>query len=313
MRTWMKIAICTAALLAAGAAGYVYYLYHAVEKTAAQMYQPLQAAKSELRTQKASVQKQQPISVLLLGVDERENDRGRSDAIILAAVNPAGGQTTLVNIPRDTRTKIADRGTVDKINHAYAFGGVDMAVKTAEQFFQVPIDYYISVNMEGFEQVIDALGGVDVENEMSFSYEDHTFPQGPLHLDGSAALAYARMRYDDPRGDLGRNSRQRQIVKSMLKQVGRPDIVTKAKSVLDQLGRNVKTNVTFSEWKDMLQDYRFAFEQVNSIEMAGEGSIIDGIYYYIVDQDEQTRIQSELQNQLELDKTPPPPPAGAIP
>ncbi|MFM1651918.1 LCP family protein [Brevibacillus sp. B_LB10_24] len=313
MRTRVKIAICTAAVLAAGAVGYIYYLYHAVEKTAAQMYQPLQAAKSKLRTEKASVEKKQPISVLLLGVDERENDRGRSDTIMIAVVNPAGGQTTLVNIPRDTRTQIAEHGTVDKMNHAYAFGGVDMAAKTVEQFLQVPIDYYISVNMEGFEQIIDALGGVDVENKMSFSYEDHTFPQGKLHLDGSAALAYARMRYDDPRGDLGRNSRQRQIVKSMLKQVVRPDIVTKAKGVLDQLGQNVKTNVTFSEWKDMLQDYRSAFEQVNSIELAGEGSIIDGIYYYIVDQAEHKRVQAELKSQLELDKTPQPPSAGAIP
>ncbi|MFP3489657.1 LCP family protein, partial [Staphylococcus sp. SIMBA_130] len=90
------------------------------------------------------------ISILLMGVDERENDQGRSDTMIMITVNPNDNSMMMFNIPRDTRTEIIGRGTVEKMNHAYAYGGVEMAMDTVENFLDVPIDYYFKVNMEAF-------------------------------------------------------------------------------------------------------------------------------------------------------------------
>lgn len=92
--------------------------------------------------------------------------------MIFLTVNPAKQSMLMFNIPRDTRTEIIGRGTVDKINHAYAFGGVNMSVKTVEHFLDYPVNYYVRVNMEGFARLIDSLGGVDVDNPFAFSYAE---------------------------------------------------------------------------------------------------------------------------------------------
>ncbi|MCZ4136008.1 hypothetical protein BZG24_29500, partial [Escherichia coli] len=110
----------------------------------------------------------EPFNALILGVDERPNDSGRSDTIIVLSVNPAKHKALLFNIPRDTRTEIVGHGTEDKINHAYAFGGVDMSIRTIEQFLGIPIHYYMKVDMEGFARIIDLVGGVDVNNPFAF-------------------------------------------------------------------------------------------------------------------------------------------------
>lgn len=88
----------------------------------------------------------------------------------------------MVSIPRDTRTEIVGKGTTDKINHAYAFGGVDMAVNTVEKFLDVPVDYYVQVNMESFKDIVDAVGGVTVNNDLNFDYDGYSFKKESLRL-----------------------------------------------------------------------------------------------------------------------------------
>ncbi|WP_322398685.1 LCP family glycopolymer transferase, partial [Clostridium perfringens] len=105
---------------------------------------------------------------------------------------------------------------MDKINHAYAFGGVEMSGSSVENFLQYPIDYYIKVDMEGFSSIVDSLGGVTVNNNMGFAYAGYDFDEGKLNLNGDEALAFSRMRFEDPKGDLGRNTRQREVLKGIL-------------------------------------------------------------------------------------------------
>jgi LCP family protein required for cell wall assembly len=111
-------------------------------------------------------------------------------------VNPEDQSVKMLSLPRDTRTEIVGRGTQDKINDAHAFGGMDMTIATVEQFLDIPIDHYVSINMdmEGFKGLVGAMGGVTVNNDFAFPQSGHSFAQGELFLNGEEALAYARMR-----------------------------------------------------------------------------------------------------------------------
>jgi len=230
----------------------------------------------------------------MLGVDQRANDPGRSDTIVVMSVNPNTNSVLMFNIPRDTRTEIIGHGTTDKINHAYAFGGVDMSLQTVENFLDYRLDYYVKVNMENFKKFIDLIGGVEVNNPFAFEYEGHSFAAGPLQLNGELALSYSRMRYDDPRGDFGRNTRQRDILQSVMHHAVNIQNITKLQSILDEVGNGVKTNITFDEMKTFAADYRSVINQVDTVEIKGTGTTIDKIWYYIVAPEEQARIHNRL-------------------
>jgi len=145
------------------------------------------------KTASGKVEKQidmEPFSVLLLGVDERENDTGRSDTMIVLTVNPNQKTVKMLSIPRDTRTEIVGNNSTEKINHAYARGGIDMAIDSVENLLDIPIDYYVSVNMEGFLSIVDTLGGIQINNDMELKIKDYHFPEGELTLSGDEALIF---------------------------------------------------------------------------------------------------------------------------
>lgn len=251
----------------------------------------------------ALIEKRHPFTVVVMGVDERENDKGRSDTLIVLAVNPAKKSILMFNIPRDTRTEIIGHGTTDKINHAYAFGGVTMAKNTVEHFLDYPIDYYVRINMEGFAHLIDILGGVEVNNPFSFYYGEHQFDKGSLKLNGDLALLYSRMRYEDPRGDLGRNARRWDILMEVMKSSLKFNNITQIQKILKELGTSVKTNITFDEMKTFMTDYREDVGNINMVEISGSGSTINSIWYLIVNKEERERIHELLKEQMDDNAT----------
>jgi polyisoprenyl-teichoic acid--peptidoglycan teichoic acid transferase len=218
--------------------------------------------------------------------------------MIVAAINPKKESMLMFSIPRDTRTEIVGKGYQDKINHAYAFGGTQMSMDSVEKFLETPIDYYVKVNMESFKDIVDAVGGVEVNNPNAFNYEGYTFPLGTQKLDGKKALAYSRMRYEDKKGDLGRNDRQRQVITSIIDKGARVSSITKFDNILNILGENVKTNMSFNEMKDIQENYKGARNVIESTEINGSGTKIDGIYYYSVDDSEKDRIKTLLNDYL---------------
>jgi polyisoprenyl-teichoic acid--peptidoglycan teichoic acid transferase len=280
-----------------GAGGYAYYLYDTAKDAVTDMHEKVETDKPKpIITGKKKELK--PISILLLGVDERKGDRGRSDTIIIVALDPKEDKMLMFSIPRDTRTEIIGKGFDDKINHAYAFGGTQMAMDTVENFLDTPIDYYVKVNMESFRDIVNAVGGVEVNNPRAFDYEGYSFPAGKQELDGKAALAYSRMRYEDPKGDLGRNDRQRQVITSIIDKGARVSSITKFDNILDILSENVKTNMTFDEMKDIQKNYKGARHKMESTEINSSGKMIGGTYYGIVDEAEQQRIHDLLNEYL---------------
>ncbi|WP_100400342.1 LCP family glycopolymer transferase [Bacillus sp. FJAT-44742] len=286
-----------AVILAIG--GYALYLYLSISNTADSMHEPLIRESDNLR--EVDFSSQEPLSFLILGIDAEESTRGRSDTMIVLTVNPEDESMKMVSIPRDTRTEMVGRGNEDKINHAFAFGGPEMAMDTVENFLDIPIDYYVSINMDGFKDIVDAVDGVTVDNAFAFEQSGYDFSEGEINLDGDEALAYVRMRKNDPNGDFGRNTRQRQLVDAVIHEGAQISSVTKAGSILDALGNNVRTNLTFEEMRDLQSNYRQARHDLEEFEISGNGTRINGVYYLEVPEEERQRISGELKDHLNVD------------
>ncbi|MDT8860326.1 LCP family protein [Alkalihalobacillus sp. MEB130] len=280
-----------------------FYLYNSVTETAFEIHEPLEREQSSKRIEQVTVKKEDPLSFLIAGVDARgDNHKGRSDALIIMTINPNDETIKMVSIPRDTRTEIAGRGVQDKVNHAFSYGGVEMTINTIENLLNIPIDHYVSINMKGFVGIIDALGGISVENELEFDYgSSHYFPVGEIYLDGADALAYSRMRKDDPRGDFGRNDRQRQIVEAVIEEAAQISSITRAGDMLNTVGRSVRTDLTLDDMWSIQNNYRNARHSIEQLELKGNGTTINGIYYLQVPSDEITRVSAILRSHLEME------------
>lgn len=241
-----------------------------------------------------NLDRKDPFCILLLGVDERPRDRGRSDTMILLSIQPAKHSVLAISIPRDTRVLIPERKAYGKINHAYAFGGTALSVAAAERLFGVPIAYYMKTNMEGIVDIVDTVGGVDVDNPRPFTYEGVAFPQGEQHLDGRNALLYVRMRKEDPNGDFGRTQRQRQLLSSIIDQVVSFRSIGKLPRILSELSEDVRTNLTSGAIFDLATEYKPEIERIDTLYLNGTGKILGGIYYYLVQPEDRKKIQDQL-------------------
>ena len=244
-----------------------------------------------------------PISVLIMGVDTDSADSisGRTDTLMLMTVNPNTDKSTILSIPRDTYTEIVGRGVKDKINHAHAFGGASMAVNTVQNLLDIPVDYYVSVNMSSMMQIIDAVGGITVTPPLSFSQDGYTFTQGQAtQMDGAKALSYSRMRKNDPEGDYGRQLRQRQIIEGTISSVASVNSITNYRSLLGSMSESMRTNMSFDDMVDLFSNYRSAAGDVEQLQLRGSSMYINNIYYESIPDEEINRISTRLKSELEL-------------
>lgn len=286
--------------------GYVFFEAYSASKAS---YQALERGeKSDLRHSAVAVTKD-PISILILGIEDysSENDRGRTDTIMLATLNPHSKSVKLLTIPRDTRVEIVGRDRMDKINHAHAFGGTDMTIDTVENFLDIPIDYFIKVNFDGFIDIVDEIGGITVD--VPFDFTAHTtvpggrahFTEGEMHLDGEEALAYARMRKDDPRGDFGRGERQKQVLKAAIDQALTVSTLFKVDKITEHLGENIETNLKPTEILALQQKYgSINTSLIDSLSLEGHDEYIRSIYYFIPDKESLESTKIELQVHLDI-------------
>lgn len=278
---------------------YAYNIYSSVSKTLDEVHKPLK--RDENNKQEEKISKSKPVSILLLGADERGTDKGRSDSLMVITLNPQTNSMKTLSIPRDTYTEIVGKGKKDKINHAYAFGGVDMSVATVENFLNIPINYYIEVNMEGFKDIVDAVDGVDVNNDLEFTQNKHHFAKGNIHLTGDEALAYTRMRKADSRGDFGRQMRQRQVMQAVIKKGASFSSLTNYGDVLNAIQKNVKTNLTQDQMFEMQKNYKDCLKNSEEIQIPGDGhKAADGIWYYYVTDHAKQELTNKLKAHLEL-------------
>jgi polyisoprenyl-teichoic acid--peptidoglycan teichoic acid transferase len=194
-------------------------------------------------------------NVLVMGLDRTVSDQNpkivypvsRTDALIAVSFDPGDRQIHLLSIPRDTRAPIPGHGT-DKINAAYAIGKEALALRTAENFTGVAFPYYITIQERGYVHLIDAVGGVTVRIDKDLNYDDNWdglhihLKKGNRRLGGKAAIEYARFRHD-PLGDIGRITRQQQVVDALITELRRPQVVLHAGRILRVFREDMDTNL----------------------------------------------------------------------
>ena len=231
--------------------------------------------------------------VLIMGVDKRKDDVGRSDTMMIATIDPHLDQATLLSIPRDTRVRIYGRG-YDKINAAFSYGGVDLAAETVEDFLGIDIDHYVLINTNSFVKIIDAIGGVDIDVEKRMLYEDPWDDDGGLvidlypgeqHMDGKTAVTYVR--YRDSEGDIGRVKRQQAFMAACMDKVTSPEIVPRIPKIVREVIDAVETDMSLRQLLELAGSLKAA--QKNGLEtdmVPGYPLYIDEISYWIPDVEE---------------------------
>ena len=244
-------------------------------------------------------------SVLLLGIDNgaygRETEVGRSDTMLLVTVNPKQKKTTMISIPRDTYSEIIGQGIFDKLNHAYAYGKEKYSINSVQNMLNVPIDYYVTVDMNGLMGLVDAVEGLEISPSLTFTYEGESFTQGVTrHVNGESALKYARMRYDDPEGDTGRQKRQQYVIQKLVEKLLSLGSVTKYEEILKTLEKSVKTNFTVEKLFQIAQTHKEALQHFESDTINGDGAMIGGVYYFVIPEAEKIRISNVIRQSLDL-------------
>lgn len=296
------IVVLAIALIGFGAyAGYAYFrAKNAVDKT--------YDAKNAVQVKAGYFDGKNPVSILLLGTDTgkfgRSEEISNTDTMIVATIDAQNKQSALVSIPRDTMAEMigTQNFNVQKINAAYSIGEAKMSMDTVSSLLNVPLKYYVEVNMAGIEKIVDAVNGVDVDVPFDFSYGGYTFKTGKMHLNGAQALAYARMRYDDPENDYGRQKRQRQVIKSIVKNAISLNTVANLESILNSLEKNVKTNLTFNNLISIMRNYTDAADEMKSDYLHGTPAFIGEASYQVMATTELQRISDLVRSQMGLEQ-----------
>ena len=242
------------------------------------------------------IENAKPINILLLGIDNgaygRPTEDGRSDTMLLLTSNPSEKKAQLLSIPRDTYTEIVGMNYYDKINHAYAYGQAKMAINSVEKLFDINIDFYMEINMSGLMEFVDAVGGIEVTSPLTFTYEGRSFEEGKKELlDGESALRFARMRYDDPEGDYGRQKRQRIVIEQLVKKMMSFNSITNFEKIMNAVSKNVKTDIPIGKIMALKNTYGPSFDHLEQAFIEERSlllmnSIGEQIYYsYATDEE----------------------------
>ncbi|OUM93700.1 MAG: transcriptional regulator [Thermobacillus sp. ZCTH02-B1] len=260
-----------------------------------------------------------PFTLLLLGIDSRKGERGRSDALIVTVVRPRDAALLIVSIPRDTRVEIPGRKKPDKIAHAYAYGGAALAVETVEKFLGLRIDHYASINFRGFREAIDAIGGIRLPVEKDLvnddpGHEHFVVKAGQPFYNGEDALNYVRFR-EDAGGDASRARRQQIFLRAILDRASEIGEWRRIPELIDIMGNNFATDIPPDEMVRLAERMIAAGPHpVHSHTLKGAGRMEDGIWYFFADERDAERAKAWIRAWLDADaayqELPKPDPSG---
>jgi len=283
-----------------------------VEDKLADSYQPLKGREQSQRGPAvvpiSREEEQKPFSLLLMGIDARGKERGRSDTMILSVVRPADNAILMVSIPRDTYVDIKGHGG-DKITHAYAFGEAELAVDTVERFFDVPVDHYATINFIGFREVIDAMGGIalPIKKDLVNDDPDHekfVVKAGQPLYNGNDALNYVRFR-EDAGGDTSRTGRHQVFVGAILDKASGIGQWTKIPELIDIMGNNFTTDIRPSDMVEMAKDMLTqGTRTIHSHTLKGEGKRKSpgGAWIYEADEQDMEQAKAMVEDWLTASK-----------
>lgn len=233
-------------------------------------------------------------NILVMGVDAAENEGdpfkgNRSDAMLLVSIAPHGRNVNVISIPRDSKVYIADRTKPDKINHAFAYGGINLTVKTVEETFGVRVDHYLVLSNKGLVKFIDTIGGLPIYIEKDMYYNDSTgglhinLPKGDRVLTGKEAEGYMRFR-KDALGDIGRIRRQQWFFNALGARLKDPQVLVKIPEVLKVMPKYILTDLSvyeLSQYAALAKSIDMSTVQVATLP--GSPSQRGSISYWILD------------------------------
>ncbi|NQK16237.1 LytR family transcriptional regulator [Streptococcus suis] len=198
----------------------------------------------------------------------------RSDVNIIMTINRATHKILLTTTPRDSYVAIADGGQnqYDKLTHAGIYG-VNASVHTLENLYGINISNYIRLNFTSFLQLIDLVGGIDVENTQEFTSGEHTFPVGTVHLNAEQALIFVRERYSLANGDNDRGKNQEKVIVALIKKLSSPENLRNYRAILNSLEGSIQTDISIETIIGLVNTQLEAGTQftVESQALAGSG------------------------------------------
>ena len=228
------------------------------------------------------VREAKPFAALILGVDIEDGGVSRSDTIIVATVNPRTESMKMVSVPRDTLVTLPN-GTIEKMNAAYATGGAKRAREMVGDFLDIDIDFHAILDFRGLIELVDAVGGITVNSDLAFTESNYDDPSNPIRiekgiqeLNGAEALGYARMRKKDPRGDFGRQDRQKEVIAEVLKKLVSFDSVTNFPRILSSVQPYLTTNARSKDILSIAANYTTTLKNIEQLTITGS----DGSKYF---------------------------------
>ena len=275
-----------------GVGAYAFTIYQQSTQTLAKTYK-------KIGEETKVIEATEPLTILLMGVDTGNVERtdkwvGNSDSMILVTVNPKTKKVVMMSLERDILTKIQqpDGSVMEaKLNAAYATGGAELAISTIQKMMNIHIDRYVMVNMHGLQEMVDAVGGITVNNTLGLpiSIQDQepfntiSIGVGEQKLNGEEALVYSRMRYQDPEGDYGRQKRQREVIQKVVEKILSVNSVSHYQEILKALSDNMQTNIEITTSTiPQLMGYQDSFKNIESQQLRGEDAMLQGGSYQIV-------------------------------
>lgn len=249
------------------------------------------------------------VNVLLLGVDYKNTHdikpgaSMRTDTIMLFTYNPKTEHASLLSVPRDSRVNIEGHGP-DKINHAHAYGGTDLSIKTISEFLDIPIHHYVKVDYNAVTELVDAVGGVvvDIPQDMHNNLEKIHFSKGTQNIIGDQTVKYLRYR-GYPNADIARIQVQQDFIKRLAEKILSPSLIMNIPEYVDIMDRNIETDMS----KKQLLQLSKVFTKISPSAMEreiipGNPERIDGLVYWVIDE----QGKNELMEKLFSDKLPEP-------
>lgn len=234
------------------------------------------------------------LRMLIVGVDSSriEENNIRTDSMMVLQMDYESGKVSLLSIPRDSYVYIPPIDRMDKINHAYQHGGIETTKSIVENLLNLEIPYYITIGYDMAREVIDLVGGVEVDVPIDMNYDDPSadpplsihLEKGVQILDGDKSIGFLRFREDYVDRDLGRIKAQQAFVKSFLHELKQPTNLLKVPLMVKVYTEHVHTNIPLSKvMKFGSKVNRYQFAEMEAVTLPGVPNARQGISYYDID------------------------------
>lgn len=303
-KTWLII-VFIIGLIAGGSVG---YFYKPIAKAGAELYLSFKSRQWQVdKEEKKEVEESltpvsedpnKSVNILVLGSDEGSNkgETGycRSDVMMLVCLQERDKKAVVISIPRDTKVRLPGYGT-NKINAAHSYEGPSGAIAAVNDLLGVDVHHYISLNFEGFKQIINSLGGVPIHLEKAIN-DPHAgyLPAGDLLLDGEQALVIVRSR-KLPGGDIDRIQSQQGFLKALINQATQMADVWKAKQLVDIVAGTCKMDFTAGQLLTLAEELiGFQLDNVQFLTVPGVSKNIGGASYFVADDELISKIAVEV-------------------